>query len=89
MGYASVVKNLFHKSCRLVEAPDSSFTVGLLFMSTKGYLQSISQASQRDLSTCINGIMTGQSARVKTRKGSETLTIVCRVEVTARIVCVK
>jgi len=32
---------------------------------------------------------TGQSARVRTQKGSEMLTIVCRVEVTATIVCVK
>ena len=32
---------------------------------------------------------TGQSARIRTRKGTETLTIVCRVEVTATIVCVK
>jgi len=32
---------------------------------------------------------TKQSARVRTWKGSETLTIVCRVEVTATIVCVK
>ena len=30
---------------------------------------------------------TGQSARVRTRKGSETLTIVCRVEVTDRCEC--
>jgi len=44
------------------------------------------------MSTCILVALvgeTGQSARVRTRKGSETLTIVCRVEVTATIVCVK
>jgi len=56
----SVVTNLFHDSCSLVEAPDYSFTVGLLLISGKGHLQSIGKVwyektrrhSLAPLSTC-------------------------------------
>jgi len=38
-----VVTNLFHDSSSLVEAPDCSFTAGLLLISGKGHFQSIGQ----------------------------------------------
>ena len=87
----SVVTILFHDGCRSARLLRPTVRlVACCLCRRKGHLQSI----RRHSAICPPVLValvgeTGQSARVRTQKGSETLTIVCRVEVTATIVCVK
>jgi len=95
VGYASVTSITHSRQCcnnliswRLSKWPTVRLVTCCLCR-VKVHLQSISQlASQRDLSTCISDI-SGWDRTVGTCNNAKRLTIVCRVEVTNTIVCVK
>ena len=98
MRYASVTSITHSRQCcnyliswRLSKWPTVRLVACCLCLVKKVQLQSISQLASQLASPVLVTLVgeTGQSARVITRKGTETLTIVCRVEVTDTIVCVK